>query len=79
MVITNIMMLSSETMIDKEYVDIIQNDISYYDPFQLGTFEESSKVDVSLSQTRIELENVVEYTLVTTGTFYKQALPLFKK
>ena len=37
-----------------------------------------SQEDVSLSQTKIDLENVVDDTLVTTGIFYKQALPVFK-
>ena len=35
-------------------------------------------MDVSLSQTRIDLENVAVFTLVTTGTFYEQALPFLK-
>ena len=47
------MMLSSETMIDKEDFDIINNDFGHSDPFQPGTFGGSSEVDVSLSQTRI--------------------------
>ena len=34
---------------------------------------------VDLSQTRIELENVVDDTLVTRGTFYKEALHLFQE
>ena len=44
-----------------------------------GTFGGSSEVDVSLSQTMIESENVVDDTLVTTRTFHKQALPLFQE
>ena len=34
---------------------------------------------VSFSQTRIELENIVDNTLVTTSIFYKQALLLFQE
>ena len=62
------MMLRSETMI-----------IGHSDPFQPGTFGLSSEVDISLSQKRIELENLVDNILVTTGIFYKQALPLFQE
>ena len=51
----------------------------YSDPFQPGTFWGSSEVDLSLSQTRIEFENVVNSNLVTIGTFYKQTLPLFQE
>ena len=76
-VITNTMIIASETMIAKEYFDIINNDFGHSAPFQPGTFGGLSEVDVSLSQMRIELDNVVNDTLVTTGTFYKQALPLF--
>ena len=36
-------------------------------------------MDVSLSQTRIESENVVDDALVTRVTFYKQALHLFQE
>ena len=41
-VIKNTMMLSSETMIDKEDFDIINNDIGHSDPFQPGIFGELS-------------------------------------
>ena len=77
-VITNTMMQASKTMIDKEDVDIINNEFGHSDPFQPGIFGDSSEVDASLSQTRFVLENVVDDTLVTTGTCYKQALPLFQ-
>ena len=36
-------------------------------------------MDKSLSQTRIELENLVDNTLATTATFYKKALPLIQE
>ena len=36
-------------------------------------------MDVSLPQTRIDLENVVDDTIVITGTFYKQVLPIFQE
>ena len=73
-------MLSSKTMIDEDEYDIINNDISNYDnSFQSGTFGGSSEVDVSLSQPRIELEDVVDNYLVIAGIFYKQALPLFQE
>ena len=70
-VITKKMMLTSETMIDKEYVEIVNNDFGHYDKFWPGTFGGSSEMDVSLSQTRVGLENIVDNTLVTTGTFHK--------
>ena len=35
-------------------------------------------MDVSLSQIKTDLENVVDDTLVIIGTFYKQALPVFQ-
>ena len=79
LVITQKMLLTSETMIDEEYFDIINNDFGHSNPFQPGTFGVSSEVDVSISQTRVELENIGDSTIVTTGTFYKKALPLFKK
>ena len=77
-VIKNTMMLSSKTMIDEEDDEIINNDFGHSAQFTPGTFGGSSEVDVSLSQTRIELENVVDDTLVTTGIFYKQALSDFQ-
>ena len=47
--IWNTMMLSSDTMVDKDEFDIINNDIGYSDNiFQPGTFRGSSEVDVSL-------------------------------
>ena len=61
-------MLNSETMIDKEDYDIINNDFGHSDPFQSGIFGGLSEV--------VELEKVVDDTLVTTGAFYKQALSL---
>ena len=76
-VITNTIMLRSETRTDKEYFDIISNDIGHSDPFQIGTFGWSLEVDISLSQIMIESENIVDNPLVTTCIFYKQALPLF--
>ena len=79
LVITNTMMINSETMIDKEDYDIIKHDFGHSYPFQPGTFGGSSEVDVRLSQTRIELENIADDTLVTTSTFYKQVLPLFQE
>ena len=79
-VIKNIITLSSKTMIDEDEDDRIKNDIDDYDKsFQPGTFGGSSEVDVSLSQTRIELENAVADSLVTIGTLYKQALPLYQE
>ena len=48
-VITNTMMLNSETMIDKKDYDIINNDIGHSGPFQPGKIGGSSVVDVSLS------------------------------
>ena len=78
-VIKKTMMLSSKTMIDEKENEIVNNDFRYSDPFQPGTFAGSSEVDVSLSQTRIEFENIVDDTLVTTGTFYKQPVPLFQE
>ena len=69
-------MLTSETMIDKEDFDIINNNFGHSDPFQPGTFGGLSEVCVSLSQTSIELENVVDDTLVTTVIFSKQVLSL---
>ena len=65
------MMLSSETMIDKEDFDIINNYFGYSDLFQPGTFGGSSEVDLFIFQTRIDLENEVDDTIVTIGTFYK--------
>ena len=68
LVITNIFLLRSKTMIDKDEYDTIDNDISNSDnSFQSG----SSHVDVNIPQTMIDLENVVDDTFVTTGTFYK--------
>ena len=78
-VIKNTTTLSHETMIDEGEFDIISNDIGHYDPFQPATFGGSSEVDVSLYQTRIELESIVDDILVTTGTFYKQVLPIFQE
>ena len=52
--IGNTMMLSSETMIDKDEFDIINIDIGHYDHLlQPGIFGGSSEVDVSLYQARI--------------------------
>ena len=70
------MMLRSKTMIDDE---ITNNDFGHSAPFQPRIFGVSSEVNVSLYQTRIEFENVVNDTLVNIGIFYKQVLPLFKK
>ena len=78
-VIKNTMMLSCKTMIDEDDDDIINNNFGHLTQLTPGTFEGSSEVDVSLSQTRIELENVVDNSLVITGIFYKQALPLFQE
>ena len=36
-------------------------------------------MDIHISQIKIDLENVVDATLVTTGTFYKQLLPIFQE
>ena len=78
--ITNTMMLRSKTMLDEDEYDIIDNGIGDYDNlFQSGFFGWSSQVDVILSQTRIDLDNVVDDTLESIGTFYKQALPLFQE
>ena len=82
LVVTNTTMLISKTMIDEDedVYDMIDNGIGNYDnSFQPGSFGGSSQVGVSLSQTRLDLENVVDDTLVATGTFYKQALPLFQE
>ena len=78
-VIISITMLSSETMIDKDEFDRINNDIGHFNSFEPGTFGGSSEVDVNFSQTRIKLENVVDDTIVSTGTFHKQVLPLFQE
>ena len=51
----------------------------YGNSFQSESFEGSSYVDVSLSQTRIKSQNIVDNTLVTTSKFYKQALPVFQE
>ena len=79
-VIKSIMMLSSKTISDEDEFDIINNDIGHYDnPFQPGIFGGPSEVDISLSQTRIELENVVDDPLVTTGIFINKHSLFFKK
>ena len=69
--IKNTMMLSSKIMIDEEQDEIIKNDFGHSAQFQLGTFRGPSEVDISLSQTRIKFENVVDDRFVNTGTFYK--------
>ena len=51
----------------------------YGTSFHPGSFGGTSQVDVGLSQVRIDLESVVDDTLVITGTFYKQALPGFQE
>ena len=56
LVIKYTMMLSSETMIDDEDDEIINNDFGHLAQFHPRTFGGSSEVDASLSQTRIELE-----------------------
>ena len=74
------MMLRFKTMIDEDEYEMIDNGIGDYDnSFEPGLLGGSSQVDVSLSQTRINWEKVVDDTLVTNGTFYKQALPLFQE
>ena len=78
-VIKNTMMLSCKTMIDEEDDEIINNEFGHSAQFTPGIFGESSVVDISLSQTRIKLKNITDDTLVTTGTFYKQAFPLFQE
>ena len=66
-------------MIDEDEYDMIDNDIGNYDnSFQPGSFGGTSQVDISLSQTRVDLKNLVDDTILTTGTFYKQVLPVFK-
>ena len=51
---------------------MIDNDIgNYNNSFQPESFGGSSQVDVSLLQTRIELENNVADSLVATDVFYK--------
>ena len=70
-VIINTMMLTSENMIDKEDHEIINKYFGHSDPFHPGTFRGSSEVDISLSQTRVELENIVGDNLIITGTWYK--------
>ena len=77
--IKNTTFLSSKTMIDEEGDEIFNNDFGHSDPFQPGTFEGSSELGVSLSQTRIEFEKIVDNIIVNTGIFYKQALPLFQE
>ena len=77
-IITNIFPLKSKTMINEDEYDMIDNGICNYDNlFQPGSSGGMSQVDVSLSQTRIDLDNVVNGTIMITGTFYKQALPSF--
>ena len=66
-VIIDTMMLSCNTMINDD--DIINNDFDHFDQFTQGNFGGSSAVNVSLYQTRIELENVVDDTIVTTCEF----------
>ena len=74
------MMLRAKTMLDEDEYDMIDNRIDdYNNSFQPGSFGGSSQVDVNLSQIRIELENVVDSNIVTTGTFYKKSLPLFQE
>ena len=64
--------LLPEKNIDKDEYNIIENDIGHCDnSFQLGSFGGSSEVDIIISQTRIEPKNIVDDTLVTTGTFHK--------
>ena len=71
-VITNTLTLKSKTMIDEDEYDMIDNVICNYDnSFQSGSFGGTSQVDVILSQTMIDLENVVDDTLLTSGIFYK--------
>ena len=79
LVIKNTLMLSSKNMTDEEDDDIINNDFGYFAQFTPGIFRGSSEVDVSISQTRTELENVGDDTLVTTCTFYKKELPLYQE
>ena len=72
-------MLSSKNMIDEEDDDTINNYFGHFAQFTPGKFGGLLEIDVNLSQTRIELKNIVDDTIVTTGTFYKQALPLFQE
>ena len=51
--IKNTMVLTYDTMIDKEDFDIINNDFGHSDPFQPGIFGGSLEVDVSIYQKRI--------------------------
>ena len=79
-VITNTLTLRSKSMINEDEYKIVDNEISNYDnSFEPGLFRGTSQVDVILSQTRIDLENVVNDTLITAGIFYKQELPIFQE
>ena len=73
------MVLSCKTMIDEGDNEIIINDFGHSDQFTSGIFGGSSEVDVRLPQTRIELENVVDGTLVTIGHFINKHSLFFKK
>ena len=79
-VINNTLTLRSKSTIDEDEYKIKNNGICNYDNLsQLGSFGGTSQVDISLSQTRINLENVVNNTLVATCTFHKHAFPMFKE
>ena len=78
-VITNTLLLEYKSMIDEDEYSIVDNGIcNCGNSFRPGLFGGTSQVDLHLSQTRIDLENVVYDTLLTTGAFYKEALPIFQ-